>query len=110
VPARKNASVTIPPPLLAEAENLAKQKRKSVRAVVCSAIERYLAEEGARPRKGKRTAEKRASRTVSASRAHAGKDLWETITGPFQDLPKSVLRRLPRDGSVNHDRYIYGWP
>ena len=61
-----------------------------------SALDRYLqqalAESRARPRRNYR------------------KPLGQMIAELTKDVPKEDLDRLPRDGSLNHDHYIYGTP
>jgi len=91
--------LALPSSVLATAETLARNERRSVEAVLSTALRAYAKTKGGR-RNGTRT---RASR-------QAAKDLWETIAGPFEGLPSSVLRKLPRDAARNHDRYIYGRP
>jgi hypothetical protein len=38
------------------------------------------------------------------------KRIWERFQEILKDVPEEELRMLPRDGSVNHDHYIYGLP
>ena len=38
------------------------------------------------------------------------KPIWEVIDEIMKDVPDEVLEKLPRDGSINHDHYIYGLP
>jgi uncharacterized protein with HEPN domain len=43
---------------------------------------------------------------VATSQPH--KPIWEFAQDLIQDVPEEELRRLPKDGAVNHDHYIYG--
>ncbi len=36
--------------------------------------------------------------------------IWESFTTFAQSIPPEVLDRLPTDGAVNHDHYLYGSP
>ena len=36
--------------------------------------------------------------------------LGEKLAALFADLPDEVLERIPKDGSEQHDHYIYGTP
>jgi hypothetical protein len=38
------------------------------------------------------------------------KPLWEIADDLLKDVPQEVLDRLPTDGAVQHDHYIYGTP
>lgn len=38
------------------------------------------------------------------------KPIWEVFAEILRDVPEEELRKLPRDGSANHDHYIYGLP
>lgn len=38
------------------------------------------------------------------------KPIREVIDEIMKDVPDEVLEKLPRDGSINHDHYIYGLP
>ncbi len=90
--------LALPSSVLATAETLARNERRSVEAVLSTALRAYAKTMGGR-------------RNGTRNRARpAAKDLWETIAGPFERLPSSVLRKLPRDAARNHDRYIYGRP
>jgi len=90
--------LALPSSVLATAETLARNERRSVEAVLSTALRAYAKTKGGR-------------RNGTRNRARpAAKDLWETIAGPFEGLPSSVLRKLPRDAARNHDRYIYGRP
>jgi hypothetical protein len=97
---KRKRALSLPSSLVATAETLARAERRSVEEVVSTALRAYA--------KAK-TGRGNARRTRPASE-HAVKDIWQTIVGPFEDLPPKVLRKLPRDGAVNHDRYIYGQP
>ena len=96
---KRKRALSLPASVVANAETLARNERRSVEAVVSTALRAYAKTKGGQ-RNGTRT---RASQ-------QAPQDLWKTIVGPFEDLPTSVLRKLPRDAALNHDRYIYGRP
>ncbi len=34
----------------------------------------------------------------------------EEILAPFWDMSEGERDKLPTDGAVQHDHYIYGWP
>jgi hypothetical protein len=38
------------------------------------------------------------------------KTIWEEIREIVEDVPDDVWERLPRDGSLNIDHYLYGAP
>lgn len=38
------------------------------------------------------------------------KSIWQIAADFSKDLPEEVLARLPHDGAVEHDHYIYGTP
>ncbi|MDH3599705.1 MAG: hypothetical protein OEU26_08735 [Candidatus Tectomicrobia bacterium] len=38
------------------------------------------------------------------------KPIWEIADELFGEIPDEELERLPTDGSVQHDHYIYGTP
>lgn len=38
------------------------------------------------------------------------KSLWDEIREITADVPEEVWERLPRDGSEQHDHYLYGTP
>ncbi|HLB23542.1 MAG TPA: hypothetical protein VJP07_05565 [Dehalococcoidia bacterium] len=43
-------------------------------------------------------------------RRRSRKPLGQIIADLTKDVPEADLARLPRDGSANHDHYIYGTP
>ncbi len=103
---KKALSLSLPPALRAEAEKLAKRERRSVKAVVCTAVAHYAnarrepsGTENRAPAKSKR-----ARRTVNQ---HTGLALWDAIQDTVKDVPRKAWKELPRDGAHNHDRYIY---
>ena len=101
---RTRRIVSLPASVVDQAETLAQTERQSVDVLVSKALRAY-----AKKRNVKRTTPKGRSRKPTTN-GHAGLSLWDAITGPFRDLPASELRKLPRDGALNHDRYIYGRP
>ena len=46
----------------------------------------------------------------ASSPAQTVKPLWESAADLLKDVPQEVLERLPTDGAVQHDHYIYGTP
>lgn len=38
------------------------------------------------------------------------KPIWEVIEEILGDVPEEELMKLPPDGAVEHDHYIYGLP
>jgi hypothetical protein len=47
---------------------------------------------------------------TSTASEMADKPIWEFAQDLIQNIPEEELRRLPRNGAVNHDHYIYGTP
>ena len=105
---KKAFSLSLPPALRTEAENLAKKKRRSVQAVLCTALERYLNEiAGGKDRNGtpaKPVRRKRAPKHRAGSLA----DFFDAVQKDLRAVPKREWEKLPRDGALHHDRYIYG--
>ena len=50
--------------------------------------------------------------TQSRPPSHATnhRPIWETILDNMKDVPIEEFERLPRDGSSEHDHYLYGYP
>ncbi|MFN0119157.1 MAG: hypothetical protein ACKV2V_01495 [Blastocatellia bacterium] len=48
----------------------------------------------------------RARRAESSSGLH----IWDVIAGISGQLPEEDWRKLPADGAVQHDHYLYGAP
>lgn len=42
--------------------------------------------------------------------AAAERPIWEVIAEYVREIPEDELDRIPHDGSVNHDHYLYGAP
>ena len=40
----------------------------------------------------------------------SAKPIWEVIDEIIAGIPPEEFDKLPTDGSVNHDHYLYGWP
>jgi hypothetical protein len=38
------------------------------------------------------------------------KPIWKVAEELVADIPLDVLEKLPRDGAINHDHYLYGSP
>lgn len=47
---------------------------------------------------------------ASAAIAEGAKPIWEMAQDLMEDVPEEVRARLPSDGAVQHDHYIYGSP
>ena len=43
-------------------------------------------------------------------RKRADKPVWQMVLEIMQDVPEEEIDKLPTDGSVEHDHYIYGTP
>jgi hypothetical protein len=94
--------------LLEAVADAAKRERRSVRAVVETALERYLGDKATLPAKGNG---KRKSPARALHRSgHAGRDLWEALQRAAATAPAAAWKAVPRDGSLDPDRYIYGRP
>ena len=105
---KKALSLSLPPALCAEAESVAKKKRRSVQAVLCTALGRYL-DELARGRDRNGTGAKPVRRKrVPKPRAGSLADFFDAVQKDVKAVPKHEWERLPRDGAIHHDRYIYG--
>ena len=48
----------------------------------------------------------RASKAPATARRH----IADVIRDNMRDVPADVMARMPTDGAVQHDHYIYGWP
>jgi hypothetical protein len=44
------------------------------------------------------------------SEADRNRPIWELLEEQAQLIPAEELDRIPHDGSVNHDHYLYGAP
>ncbi len=47
---------------------------------------------------------------VSASQKKDSRPIWEVITEISNRIPEEEWAKLPSDGSINHDHYLYGAP
>jgi predicted transcriptional regulator len=93
--------IDIPDDLNKRLGQLAKGTGRDVGTLVCEAIEQHLARE-----------EQPAG---TPDTAHGGggpeetaKPVWELFEDASRDIPDEELDRLPMDGSLQHDHYIYG--
>jgi len=108
MPTKKALALSLPPALRAEAESLAKKKRRSVQAVLCTALVRYLDElAGGRDRNGTAAKPVRRKR-VPKRRAGSLAAFFDAVQQDVRAVPKHEWEKLPRDGAIHHDRYIYG--
>ena len=48
--------------------------------------------------------------SLEQSEEQPRKSIWEEIREITADVPDQVWERLPRDGSEQHDHYLYGAP
>lgn len=47
---------------------------------------------------------------LSVSQKKDTRPIWEIITEISSEIPDEEWEKLPSDGSVNHDHYLYGAP
>lgn len=47
---------------------------------------------------------------ISASEKKDTRPIWEVIAEISSEIPDEEWEKLPSDGSVNHDHYLYGAP
>jgi hypothetical protein len=47
---------------------------------------------------------------LSASQLKDSRSIWEIIAEISSEIPDEEWEKLPSDGSVNHDHYLYGAP
>lgn len=95
--------IDIPDELNRRLEQLAKGTGQDVGDLVCEAIEQRLA------RKEQRAAHPDTT-PDTASPEETGKPVWELFEDASREIPDEELDRLPTDGSLQHDHYIYGTP
>lgn len=38
------------------------------------------------------------------------KPIWEIAVDLANSIPEEDVKRMPRDGAINHDHYLYGTP
>ena len=95
--------IDIPDDLNRRLEQLAKGTGQDVDALVCEAIEQRLALEEQHA--------KRPNRPRGNNRPQeTNKPIWEHFEDTSLEIPDEELDRLPTDGSLQHDHYIYGTP
>ena len=42
--------------------------------------------------------------------ANRDRPIWEVLAELAHGIPEEELEKIPHDGSVNHDHYLYGVP
>ncbi len=47
---------------------------------------------------------------ISAADKKETRPIWEVITEISSEVPEEEWAKLPSDGSLNHDHYLYGSP
>jgi len=47
---------------------------------------------------------------TTSSSEETGKPLWELFEAASREIADEEVNRLPADGSLQHDHYIYGMP
>jgi hypothetical protein len=47
---------------------------------------------------------------TTSSSEERGKPVWEFFEAASREIPDKEANRLPADGSLQHDHYIYGTP
>jgi hypothetical protein len=95
--------IDIPDDLNRRLEQLAKGMGQDIDALVCEAIEQHLAREEQR-------AKHPATTPGNGNPEEMGKPIWELFEDASLEIPDEELDRLPTDGSLQHDHYIYGTP
>lgn len=50
------------------------------------------------------------SRIARGAEKAGTRPIWEIIAEISEEIPKEEWEKLPSDGSVNHDHYLYGAP
>jgi hypothetical protein len=95
--------IDIPDELNKRLEQLAKGTGQEVGALVCEAIEQRLTREEQRATQPDTTPD-------SGSPEDTDKPVWELFEDASREIPDEELDRLPTDGSLHHDHYIYGTP
>ncbi len=50
------------------------------------------------------------SRIARGAEKEGARPIWEVITEISEEIPIEEWEKLPSDGSVNHDHYLYGAP
>lgn len=95
--------IDIPDDLNRRLEQLAKGTGRAVDALVCEAIEQRLAREEQHAKHPDTTHD-------NGSSEETDKPIWELFEDASLEIPDEELDRLPTDGSLQHDHYIYGTP
>jgi hypothetical protein len=90
-------SVSMPPALLAEVQDAAKEEHRPADELVRDAVRRYLQN---RPHPG----------DAAPPASSTGEPFWKSFTRQLHALPDAVFERLPEDGASEHDHYLYGAP
>jgi hypothetical protein len=50
------------------------------------------------------------SRIARGTEKEGARPIWEVIAEISEEIPIEEWEKLPSDGSVNHDHYLYGAP
>jgi Ribbon-helix-helix protein, copG family len=95
--------IDIPDDLNRRLEQLAKGTGRDVSALVCEAIEQRLALE-------EQLADNPDTAYGNGGPEKTDKPVWELFEDASREIPDEELDRLPTDGSLQHDHYIYGTP
>jgi hypothetical protein len=95
--------IDIPDELNRRLEQLAKGTGRDVGALVCEAIEQRLAREEQHAAHPNTTPD-------AGSPEETGTPVWELFEAASLEIPAEEVDRLPTDGSLQHDHYIYGTP
>jgi hypothetical protein len=96
-------NIDIPDDLNRRLQQLAKGTGQPVEALVCEAIEQRLALEEQHA--------KRPDRSRGNDRSQeTNQPIWQRFEDTSLELPDDELDRLPTDGSLQHDHYLYGTP
>jgi hypothetical protein len=95
--------IHIPDDLNRRLEQLAKGTGQDVDALVCEAIEQRLAREEQHTKHSDIPPD-------TGSLEETGTPIWELFEEASLAIPDEEVDRLPTDGSLQHDHYIYGTP
>jgi len=107
---KAHRALSLPSSVLEQAETLARAERRSVHALVSTALAEYVKAKAARLN----------GTTRSATRAKPGRrppcstrtplELFNQLQQDLRDIPRSAWKKLPRNGSLHVDKYVYGKP
>ena len=100
---------SLSPAVLETAKEIARTERRSVQAVVSTALRAYAKTKAAK-RNGSTPAKVSSSAKRGASPTSTPLEFFNQLQDDLRDTPRSAWKKLPRDGSLNVDKYVYGKP